>query len=170
MGLFTTWGNANKVTTSELAVRYTVTQDSVKVSEWVKADPDDAESTLQLYKTYDKPFYRCRRRATKRYSYVGMTHDAAVSCAAAKVAQYTRDCSVVSVEDAEEADADGSFPTVIGTKTTRTCTSDIAAEHDGGAMWRVTVNVAEDDEKPSLTAASGRSSTRTRRAPACPAA
>lgn len=151
MGLLTTWGDSNRVVQTALAVRYTVTQDSVTVSEWVKANPDDPESTLQLFKTYDKPFYRCRRRATKRYSYVGMTEAAAEACAAAKVAQYTRDCSVVSIEESEEADQYGNFPTVIGTKTTKTCTSDVAAEHDGGCMWHVTVSVSEDDEKPSLT-------------------
>ena len=151
MGLKTTWGDANKVVQTALAVRYTVTQDSVKVSEWVKANPDDAESTLQLYKTYDKPFYRCRRRATKRYSYVGMTEAAAEACAAAKVAQYTRDCFVISITESEDTDLMGNNPTVIGTKTTKTCTSDISAERDEGGMWHVTVSVSEDDEKPSLT-------------------
>ncbi len=146
MSLFSTWEDANKVVQTALAVRYTVTQDSVRVSGWVKADPDNPESTLQLYKTYDKPFYRCRRRATKRYSFVGMTYEAAVACAAAKVAQYTRDCSVISITESEDTDT-----TVIGTKTTKTCTSDVAAERDEGGMWHVTVSVSEDDEKPSLT-------------------
>lgn len=151
MALLTTWGNWNKVVQTALAVRYTVTQDSVRVSEWVKADPDNPESTLQLYKTYDKTYYRCRRRATKRYSYVGMTEAAAQACASAKAAQYTRDCSVVSITESEDVDLMGNHPTVIGTKTSKTCTSDVAAEHDEGGMWHVAISVSEDDEKPSLT-------------------
>lgn len=72
MGLWTTYGDANKVTSRGLAVRYSVQP--------------------------SKHGYEVTRYATKSYAFVGMDRATAKACASAKRSQYTREYSRVETK------------------------------------------------------------------------
>ena len=72
MGLWTTYGDMNKVTSRGLAVRYSVQPAAIG--------------------------YEVTRYATKSYAFVGMDRATAKSCASAKRSQYTREYSRVKTK------------------------------------------------------------------------
>lgn len=77
MALLTDWGDHNKIETELLCKRFLVSDAVTYVA---------VEDGAVVVKTA----YTVTRYATKRYSYVGMTKDAARRCAAEKTAKYTR--------------------------------------------------------------------------------
>ena len=78
MGLWTTYGDGNKVTSSGLSIRYSVLPGTSG--------------------------YEVTRYATKSYSFVGMDRTTAKSCASAKRSQYTRQYSRVSTAGVSAAE------------------------------------------------------------------
>ena len=143
MGLLSSYSDYNKVTSTALKVQYAVEPDRYEYTGWV----EDPERDVSSWVTYDRPYYRVTRYATKSYSYVGMDEATAISCQNAKVSQYTRSFSRVTQVEVPEPDLPDHTQTVLSTETTRECRSDIAAQHVDGHMWNVVINVNENDEK-----------------------
>ena len=147
MGLLTSYSDYNKVTETALKVQYAVEPDRYEYTGWV----EDPERDVSSWVTYDRPYYRVTRYATKSYSYVGMDEATAISCQNAKVSQYTRSFSRGTQVEVPDLDLPDHTRTVLSTETTRECRSDIAAQHVDGHMWNVVINVNENDEKFSYT-------------------
>lgn len=145
MGLLTNYTDYNKVTDTALCVKYSVEQDSIRVTGWKVLDP---ESGVRIWTEYDKVFYRCRRFAQKVYRYVGMDYDTAIDCQTAKVQQYTRDYSKVAIQTTIDPVTEEETTEIV-TENTTYCSSDISCEHVDGGMWQVVIVVNEEDEIPS---------------------
>ena len=82
MGLLSSYNDTNKVTDTALRVQYAVEPDTYEYVGWQK-DPDRDVSS---WVTFERPYYRVHRYATKSYSYVGMDEATAISCQNAKIA------------------------------------------------------------------------------------
>lgn len=148
MALLNTYTSTNQVVTQGLVVKYSIEQDTITLAGW-HTDPDDPG--VEIWSEYEKVFYRCKRYATKRYSYVGLDAATAASCAAAKIAKYTRAYSQITITDVTDPDTGETTPTVTSTTSTL-CSSDIAPMYEEGSAWRVDIDVNEVDELPSDTA------------------
>ena len=72
---------------------------------------------------------------TERFSYVGMTAAAAEACQAAMVTAWTKTKSIPFIGE------DGT----ITTESKQVVCADIRANHTGGGMWQVDVDVNETD-------------------------
>lgn len=81
--------------------------------------------------------WECHRYCTMSYAYVGMTYEAALSCAAAVIANYTRSTRYTEFEP----DA-GTWVTKNGGTVPM---ADVSVRLEGGNAYRVDVNVREDD-------------------------
>lgn len=77
------------------------------------------------------PFWYIERFTRESFVYVGMTAEAAAACAAAMVAEYTKNVSVPVVKE------DGS----VKYETKSMVVADIRAVHVGGKMYQVEVYV-----------------------------
>ena len=147
MGLLTTWTDANKVTSQGLAVRYVCEQT-------YGYDYFNKEYCIvgALYK----------RVATKRYSYVGLSIDAAKACAETKKKKYTRSHTRQSIYTTHymrwtttATNADGSVKSESGMSVPNAfvvedvpnveCQADITISNMGGCLWRVNISVNETD-------------------------
>lgn len=125
MSLFTTYTEANKLTSSGLSVTYRQLPASC-------TNPTTGETVL---------YWEVTRMAKKSYSFVGMDEATAYECASAKRAQYTRAFARL---DAGTLDPLTSLPTMVNV---RECPSDIAPQHGDSAMWHVQISVNEEDVK-----------------------
>lgn len=76
MGLLTSYSDYNKVTHTALKVQYAVVPDKYEYVGWYP----DPERDVSSWVTYDRPYYRVTRYATKSYSYVGMDEATALCC------------------------------------------------------------------------------------------
>ena len=119
MSLRTTYGDANKLTSTGLCVRYAC----------------EEQSGLYVFTRY----------ASKTYAYVGMTYDCAKDCAAAKRTQYLRRHNRVSVT----APADTTTSTTGTAENTLVyealCT--ISTTHGDGDSWDVEIQVNETEQR-----------------------
>lgn len=141
MALLTTWGDFNKVESELLCVRHLVS---------------DAVTYLAVENgaVVTKTAYTVTRYATKRYSYVGMTRDAAKACAAAKVEKYTRKRAVATTVLGYIKSIlpdDGSVSTE-ALKDVGPCvyvngqsTAEVVASSSDGVSWDVSISVNETD-------------------------
>ena len=146
MGLLSSYNDYNKVTHSALKVQYAVVPDTYEFVGWY-----GEEGKVSSWVTFNRPFYRVTRYATKSYSYVGMDEATALCCQNAKVSQYTRPYSRVTQVERKRHQWSSEMETVLSTDYTYECRSDIAAQHTDGCMWQVDINVNEEDEKFSYT-------------------
>ena len=82
-----------------------------------------------------------------------MTAAAAATCAAAKIAQYTRAYSHVVTREVTDSQT-GETTQTVEDATSTLCSSDIAPVHVEGDSWSVEIQVNETDEHVSLTSPS----------------
>ena len=81
------------------------------------------------------PYWYVETITTERFSYVGMTAQAAATCQAAMVAAWTKAKYIPLI------DQEGN----ITTELKQVVCADIRANHMAGGMWRVDVDVNETD-------------------------
>jgi hypothetical protein len=81
------------------------------------------------------PYWYVETITTERFSYVGMTAAAAATCQAAMVTAWTKSKDIPFISD------DGT----ITTESKQVVCADIRANHTGGSMWQVDVDVNETD-------------------------
>lgn len=130
MALLETYGEVNRVVETGLSVSYSKTR---TFGYWHHVMLNVEEDYTEAW-TY-------RRRATKSYRYVGMTYEAAQTCAADMRKLYNRDqkMSVWDLNDNREF-AEPSTPNKV-------VMADVAVTYAGGSMYDVRVEVNEDDER-----------------------
>lgn len=81
------------------------------------------------------PYWYTETITTERFSYVGMTAAAAEACQAAMVSAWTKTKSIPFI------DHEGT----ITTELQQVICADIRANHTGGSMWQVDVDVNDTD-------------------------
>lgn len=142
MSLLSSWSEDNEVVNTALNVKYSV---------------DTAVATLRIVPASGKgkviysdvTYYKVARYARKQYEYVGMDEETAMQCQSEKISQYTRSYSRI-VENLS-ADEQGQEYITLMNRPTTACTSDVAAVHQAGSMWKVSINVNEIDEKVAFS-------------------
>lgn len=132
MGLFTTYGEANRVIDQDLVKTYS--------RQRVYQDYTYVYGVAELVTIHT--VWEYHRRATKSYRYVGMDRDTANACAAAMVTKYTR-ATKVSDWNATGEHA-GTFSDIDGGDIPM---AEVAVVHVAGCMYEVHVMVNEDDVK-----------------------
>ena len=132
MGLFTTYGEANRVIDQDLVKTYS--------RQRVYQDYTYVYGVAELITIHS--VWEYHRRATKSYRYVGMDRDTANACAAAMVTKYTR-TTKVSDWNATGEHA-GTFSDIDGGTIPM---AEVAVVHVAGCMYEVHVTVNEDDAK-----------------------
>lgn len=130
MALLTTWTAANRVITTEKVVTYSR---SKIYGSWKWGDA--------IVYTLNEA-WEYHRFCSKTYSYVGLTKAAAVSCATAMVAYYTRATKVSYFSDS--GNTAGSFLVQDGGTV---CMADVSPRMTAGGMWQVDISVREDDAR-----------------------
>lgn len=116
MALKTSYTSANKVTHSALAVRYSL---GGMTGEKLNGSQD---------------LYEVHRYITKNYSFVGLDYETAIACRDAKADMLKRTFYLWRVVDGE-LEKDDSIQMV----------DSVEAVHEDGDMWRVDIQVNEDD-------------------------
>lgn len=116
MSLKTSYTSANKVTHSALSVRYSLGG----------LTGETLNGNQHLYEVH--------RYTTKSYSFVGMNYATAIACRDAKAAMLKRTFYLWKVVDGE-LECDESIQMV----------DSVEAVHEDGDMWRVDIQVNEDD-------------------------
>lgn len=120
MSLKTSYGDFNKDTQTGLCIRYSTSKEN--------------------------GFYIVTRYASKTYSYVGMTYEAANKCAAAKRAQYLRKHNVASVVVNTDSDASETKYKISNSEVYESLCS-ISTSHGDGDSWDVEIQVNEEESR-----------------------
>lgn len=119
--MFDTWSDQNRVVTEDLDVNYSAS--------WVT----------------ESKYWECRRTATMRFAYVGMTSDAASRCRTAMRERFKRD--TVRIAESPLKMSEGTPYYVAEYVTTRV--ADVKKIKSEGSMWNVEVVVNESDVRPA---------------------
>jgi len=137
MSLKTTYGAANRVIDTALAVVYS----RVLISgNWVGTTSVASSASETYYWMWEY-----HRRATKSYRYVGMTDAAKDACVAAMITLYTRDLKA-SFWNPTTSDNHG-LGSWSDDAAGQNVTASISPVKNDDGSWDVVVNVCEDDTR-----------------------
>ena len=141
MGLLTTWGDDNKVIESGLTVTYSK---SKTFGSWT------AESTGSSASVTYTEAWEYRRFASGVLKYVGMSYDAALSCAAAMNEAYARSTKISKWDPTGQSMYSAEFIDVDGGSILM---ADVSVQKTAGHMYEVVVQVSETDARLRISGA-----------------